>query len=166
MFRWLNSAGSVFKDPLPGSTNYLSAYDSQGRLIRVKEAKRARDVTERMDEENRSEESANEPEIDGGRGNGREPKLNYHTVDAIPRETEEDMVPFPGNKQFQSQAVLSEDLKEVIWHLVIQKGMSVRRVSASYLVDMRRVAAVVRLKEVEKQWEREVSLPPAIVALA
>jgi hypothetical protein len=36
--------------------------------------------------------------------------------------------------------------------------MDLQGVSAAYGVDMRRVAAVVRLKTVEKQWIEEVSL--------
>ncbi|KAL2156891.1 hypothetical protein VTH06DRAFT_2764 [Thermothelomyces fergusii] len=35
------------------------------------------------------------------------------------------------------------------------KGMPLKAVSAQYHVDMRRVAAVVRMKEIEKRWERE-----------
>lgn len=35
MFAWLNSpAGDAFKHPLPNSTNYLSAYNRQGKLLR------------------------------------------------------------------------------------------------------------------------------------
>ena len=158
MFDWLNGPGSVFRDPLPGSTNYLSAYTQGGQLIRVQEAKK-------QQEKKGDGESAIETDEDGDstipgreRSKGRPENLNYETGQGIPVETEEDMVPFPTNKQFRSQSVLSEELKEVIWHLVIQKGVSVRRVSATYHVDMRRVAAVVRLKEVEKQWEREVGL--------
>ena len=162
MFTWLNGPGSVFRDPLPGSTNYLNAYNKGGQLIRVQEAKKRQ-------EKKGDGQSASEIDEDGetapnsGRDNkkGRSDNLNYQTGEGIPAETEEDMIPFPANKQFRSQAVLSEELKEGIWHLVTQKGVSVRRVSATYHVDMRRVAAVVRLKEVEKQWEREVSFVPS-----
>src|SRR5215471_10098677 len=37
MFWWLNGPGAAFKHPLPGSTNYLSAYDRKGKLLRVEE---------------------------------------------------------------------------------------------------------------------------------
>ncbi|KKY29094.1 hypothetical protein UCRPC4_g00283 [Phaeomoniella chlamydospora] len=37
MFAWLNGPGKNFKDPLPGSTNYLGAYDKKGRLLRQRD---------------------------------------------------------------------------------------------------------------------------------
>jgi transposase len=55
--------------------------------------------------------------------------------------------------------VLSEELREKIWEKVMQEGDSVRDVSASLGVEMSRVGAVVRLMEIEKEWERVVSLP-------
>ena len=158
MFRWLNGPGRVFRDPLPGSTNYLSAYDKDGRLIRVKDADNTREARENENAKSQDEAAEDAPEVTGKHDGEKRTQLNYAVGKGMPRETEEDLVPFPHNPQFRSQAVLSEELKEVVWHLVIQKGVSVRKVSATYQIDMRRVAAVVRLKEVEKQWEREVSV--------
>jgi hypothetical protein len=66
--------------------------------------------------------------------------------------------PFPLNPLFRSQPVLDETTRELIWDKVIMRGEALKAVSAEMGVDVRRVAAVVRLKEVEKQWEREVSL--------
>ena len=157
MFRWLNGPGSVFRDPLPGSTNYLAAYDRDGSLIRLKGAKAAR----RKEHESVGSEiegTGGTSEPNGRREDGRGPGTSLAADEGIPRETEEDMIPFPLNPQFRSETVLSEELKEVLWHLVAQKGVSVRKVSATYHIDMRRVGAVVRLKEVERQWERDVSL--------
>lgn len=31
MFGWLNGPGRVFKDPIPSSTNYLTAYEKDGK---------------------------------------------------------------------------------------------------------------------------------------
>ncbi|KAK4102812.1 hypothetical protein N658DRAFT_494873 [Parathielavia hyrcaniae] len=64
-------------------------------------------------------------------------------------------MPFPTNAHFQSLPVLSEQARETIWEAVMVKGMPLKAVSAQYHVDMRRVAAVVRMKEIEKKWERE-----------
>lgn len=72
--------------------------------------------------------------------------------------TGSDSKPFPGNSLFVSEPVLSEESREEIWRKVVQEGEAIKSVSANFGVDMRRVAAVVRLKEVEKAWEREVSL--------
>lgn len=66
--------------------------------------------------------------------------------------------PFPLNPLFRSQPVLDEQTRELIWDKVIMRGEALKAVSAEMGVDVRRVAAVVRLKEVEKQWQREVSL--------
>ncbi|RGP60947.1 37s ribosomal protein mitochondrial [Fusarium sporotrichioides] len=63
--------------------------------------------------------------------------------------------PFPLNPLFRSQPVLSDQTREIIYDKVISKGESLKAVSAEMHIDVRRVAAVVRLKEVEKQWKSE-----------
>ncbi|KAH7158265.1 eukaryotic mitochondrial regulator protein-domain-containing protein [Dactylonectria estremocensis] len=60
--------------------------------------------------------------------------------------------PFPLNPLFRSQPVLDDTSRELIWEKVTVRGDSIKSVSAEMGVDVRRVAAVVRLKEVEKQW--------------
>lgn len=64
--------------------------------------------------------------------------------------------PFPLNRQFFSQPVLSEALRQEIWKRVKVDGKSVRTVSVEMGVEMRRVGAVVRLVEVENRMRREV----------
>lgn len=66
--------------------------------------------------------------------------------------------PFPQNPLFRSQPVLDEHTRELIWEKVTQRGESLKAVSAEIGVDVRRVAAVVRLKEVERQWVKDVSV--------
>ena len=75
-----------------------------------------------------------------------------------PMERISDLRPFPNNKEFWSQAVLSEGLRETIWQRIMREGHSVREVSAKLGVEMARVGAVVRLMEIEKEWQRIVSL--------
>ena len=76
--------------------------------------------------------------------------------------------PFPLNPLFRSQPVLSNGMRELIWQKIMQRGESIKAVSAEMGVDVRRVAAVVRLKEVQRKWESQVSillcssLPPRI----
>lgn len=65
--------------------------------------------------------------------------------------------PFPQNPLFRSQPVLDEQTRELIWEKITQRGESLKAVSAEMGVDVRRVAAVVRLKEVERQWVKDVS---------
>lgn len=63
--------------------------------------------------------------------------------------------PFPNNPLFRSQAVLDDTTRELIWLKIMQRGESIKAVSAEMGVDVRRVAAVVRLKEVQREWEAQ-----------
>ncbi|PGH12293.1 hypothetical protein AJ79_04359 [Helicocarpus griseus UAMH5409] len=108
--QWLNGPGAAFKEPKPGSTNYLSAYNNQGVLIRSKEGQKAGS------------------------------------------ETLEDLRPFPLNPSFVSEPVLSEELRNEIHRQVVELGKPPREISVLYGVDLKRVAAVVRLVELEKKW--------------
>ncbi len=138
MFSWLNGPGANFRNPLPGSTNYLNAYDPNGRLVRATNRER------RSDSENSEDEAA-----------GLSTEKNLQGDEPIPKESLDDLMPFPMNRQFRSQSVLSEDFKDEIYKRW-QNGDSVRRVSADLQVEMRRVGAVIRLKAVEEQWKSQV----------
>ena len=161
MFRWLNGPGAVFRHPLPGSTNYLNAYDRDGRLIRAidrslgkKEQKMEEDEDEIDEDEEVDEDGEIIPKI---KQKSKKPRIK-ETKDEppLPKENAEDLVPFPMNRQFRSQHVLSEELKDAIYEMVMVDGKSVRNVSATLGVEMNRVGAVVRLKAVEKEWEKKV----------
>ncbi|MCJ1399797.1 hypothetical protein MMC11_003000 [Xylographa trunciseda] len=141
MFRWLNGPGAVFRSPLPGSTNYLNAYSANGRLIRLQDTTRSK----AKDADGELEDSSDAGEV-------KDTTANIAGEVPIPRETADDLMPFPLNRQFRSQAVLSEEMKDEIYKRVTQQGKSVRLVSAELGVEMRRVGAVVRLKSVEKEW--------------
>ncbi|KAI0542684.1 eukaryotic mitochondrial regulator protein-domain-containing protein [Xylaria digitata] len=60
--------------------------------------------------------------------------------------------PFPLNPYFKSAKVLDERSRELIWEKIMRDGETIKAVSAEFGVDIRRVAAIVRLKEVEKDW--------------
>jgi len=147
MFRWINGAGSVFRDPLPGSTNYLNAYDAGGNLIRLRSGR------DTEDEKGKDEEGLSA--VPGEEG-AEDDSKNYINGKAIPRETADDLMPFPLNKEFRSQPVLSEALKDEIFRRVTVERKSVKVVSAEMGLEMSRVAAVVRLKSVEQEWTRTV----------
>jgi hypothetical protein len=166
MFRWLNGPGNVFRHPLPGSTNYLNAYDRSGNLLRArdsiaggkkdgKEAKQEKDNDEDEDGASLELDDAARTAKKGKEENRPSTEQNMTGV-PLSKETTEDLMPYPMNRQFRSQPVLSEDLKDAIWKRVMENGKSVRDVSAALGVEMRRVAAVVRLKAVEKEWEKQV----------
>ena len=162
MFRWLNGPGSAFRNPLPGSTNYLNAYDRNGRLVRAENRSPRQLNREKEDKKDEEEEEDKEADEDGGILPARTKKVQGARVTdtkdgpPLPKESAEDLMPFPMNRQFRSQRVLSEELKDAIYERVMEEGSSVRNVSAALGVEMNRVAAVVRLKAVEKQWEKEV----------
>ncbi|EAW12787.1 mitochondrial 37S ribosomal protein mS45 [Aspergillus clavatus NRRL 1] len=63
--------------------------------------------------------------------------------------------PFPLNPNFVSEPILSEELRKEIYRRVVDRKQSVRAVSVDLGVDMRRVAAVVRLVELEKRWKQQ-----------
>lgn len=128
MFSWLNSRGQNFIDPVGQNTNYLTDYDRDGS---------------RREDEERPRFNAADEEADGRereRASRKRPKT-----------------PFPLNDHFVSQPILSEKLREEIWRRVTVDKKSIRNVSVELGVEMRRVGAVVRLLEVEKQWRAEVS---------
>ena len=164
MFRWLNGPGSVFRHPLPGSTNYLNAYDRNGALLRAKDRSPGKNGQAKEEDKEEEEIDEEEEELDGDgeivpkkTQKIKEVKVK-ETKDGspLPKENTEDLMPFPLNRQFRSQHVLSEELKDAIYQRVMVDGQSVRTVSAALGVEMSRVGAVVRLKAVEKEWEEQV----------
>lgn len=93
--------------------------------------------------------------------NGKD--LKTHTpgqVNYLGGEKGSRLRPFPSNPAFISQPVLSEEARELIWHKVMVNWEGIKAVSAELGVDQRRVAAVVRMKEVEKDWQKNVCIHP------
>jgi hypothetical protein len=133
MFAWLNGPGENFRHPVHNSTNYLTAYDARGK-----------------------------PREDQNRPQGRD-TADTRALDAAAESKPQNLTrPFPLNRTFFSQSVLSEPLRQEIWRRVKVDGKSVRTVSVEMGVEMRRVGAVVRLVEVENRMRKEVSLPSYI----
>lgn len=64
--------------------------------------------------------------------------------------------PFPNNQAFVSESILSEELRNEIYVRVVEQKKSVRAVSVQFGIDMRRVAAVVRLVEMERRQRAQV----------
>jgi len=182
MYAWYKGAGKAFRQPLKGSTNYLSAYDKQGNLVRAggkdgrKGRQRDQDVEPETDAKIVEEEEADAARRDQEdeslsdedrsiRREQRELARNTRTSNmadseargGVPKERPQDMRPYPLNQSFRSQPVLSEELREQLYVQVAIYRHDLSSVAASFGVDIRRVAAVVRLKTVEKQWEAEVS---------
>ena len=147
MFQWLDGPGAVFRNPLPGSTNYLNAYDDKGNLLRAMQKGRKND-----DDEGDNENTGDMDDLVGDTSQ----RQNLSGNKPIPRESMSDLRPFPLNRQFRSQSVLSEELKNEIFHRVVTVGKGVKTVSAELGVEMSRIGAVVRLKSVENEWVKQV----------
>lgn len=92
--------------------------------------------------------------ISSGSAENKETKPRRREKDdnSLPPETEEDLRPFPINKFFRSQPVLSEDLREAIYQRVKRDNATVSLASVEFGVSNERVGAVVRLKQMEKEW--------------
>lgn len=135
MLQWLRGPGAVFRIPRSGSTNYLSAYDKEGKLNRAKAHGK---------EAGETEEETNDQDL-------------KENKEQLPPETAEDLRPFPLNPFFRSPPVLSLRLRDEVYERVVGKGQSIREVSQILGIDMNRVGAVIRLKRVELDWLREVN---------
>lgn len=174
MFAWLRGPGKSLRNPLPGSSNYLSAYDRQGQLLRARQNEEDEQKQDEFDVDE-AEEAIQTREREAGVGEEeileraeqrelrRTARVEAEQRDGIPKERQSDLRPYPLNRDFRSQPVLSEELRKQIHHLVAERGVDLKSVSAAFGVDIRRVAAVVRLMEVENQWVKEVSVNSILV---
>jgi hypothetical protein len=88
-----------------------------------------------------------------------------HSADAR-QQRPQNLRPFPLNPTFQSQPVLSEELREMIYLKVVRDQLSVRTVSTLMSVSMERVGAVVRMKQMERDWIQKVSSPYSLFSAA
>ncbi|KAI1922771.1 hypothetical protein LOZ65_003455 [Ophidiomyces ophidiicola] len=151
-YSWLKGVGANFKHPIPGATNYLTAYDKLGKPLNKQHGTSASDAEsgQQQQEEEWQQEKDDDTVLTGD--------------GLLQRQVKSHLRPFPLNPTFVSQSVLSEDLRNEIYQQVKVKGKGVRAVSVLFGVDMRRVAAVVRLVELEKQMirqEKPLALPYA-----
>ncbi|KAL4870328.1 hypothetical protein BDV12DRAFT_166146 [Aspergillus spectabilis] len=96
---------------------------------------------------------------DGSAFKNHTPGSTNYMGDAIVRRRDSEATTrskvFPLNSNFVSESVLSEELRNEIYERVMVKKKSVRAVSVDMGVDMRRVAAVCRLVELEKRMRQQ-----------
>ena len=156
----------------------MSAYDKYGNLVRSRRGRDGKPSSNQRGQESEEivevapveeeeaiqakerEQGLDEDEITAGaakRAAQRDAHAENEARDGKPKERPGDMRPFPLNQAFRSESVLSEELREEVYRQVVGAGVDVSTVSAAFGIDLRRVAAVVRLKSIEKGWESEVS---------
>jgi hypothetical protein len=155
---WLNTTGAAFKQHRPGETNYLSGLNSRGQRIREEEEEKEASEAAKADaaaqgdgaedgENVKALKDAAEDDSQRGRGGRRENR----------GPDPKTLLPFPLNPHFYSQTIPSASLRTEVWKRVQVEGKSVRQVSVELGVEMRRVGAIVRLVELEKRMEAQVS---------
>ncbi|KAI9726963.1 MAG: hypothetical protein M1828_000311 [Chrysothrix sp. TS-e1954] len=171
-YNWVQKVGKNFATPQQGGTNYVTCYDREGKLIRDVEAKaREQEVKEiaaenadperkkRVDEDDESvydeDSDVGEDELGAkasakrarsGKKEGEEKKVN---------KRKEDLQPFPHNREFRSEPILSTAMRDEIYSRIMEKGKTIRQVSQEMQVEMKRVGAVVRMKTMEQDWIKE-----------
>lgn len=151
MYAWLESQGAAFRDHIPGSTNYLGAYNKSGVLLRMSRSRQGAGEQPKTGQDRDLQEINN---ADGLENIETKSNTKEYSATEIPPETRFDRIPFPSHKDYVSEQVLSEEFRENIWYKVMKEGLTVREVSALTSVEMSRVGAVVRMKEIEKTWRR------------
>ncbi|KAI5290018.1 hypothetical protein KEM54_002663 [Ascosphaera aggregata] len=126
---WLAGPGQAFKHPSPLGTNYVTAYNNDGTPFRPG--------------------PSSYEQSEGNDANSVKKQDDERSLQG------QSLRPFPLNPAFVSQPILSEALRNELYKKVVVEGRSVRAVSVMYGVDIRRVAAVVRLCELEQRWIAE-----------
>ena len=148
----------------------MGAYDKQGNLVRAMGRRRpaaagSETLTDKESED--AERTEQDPPAEGlepvdelemavRRQEEKEQASKKEEDIELPPETREDLQPFPLNKFFRSQPVLSEELREAIYDFVVKEGKTVPLASITFGVSNERVGAVVRLKQLEKEWIAQV----------
>lgn len=174
MLSWLNQTGKEFKIPREdrtpmylGGLGSLSDFDASKAFNASAAAKGQEGSVDPKEKDNDSnvEGEAEAEDFDpsreerktaeglGGAADGRLDKAREEKRKIGIKE----LTPFPLNNAFSSQPVLSEQFRETIYTKAVEDKMSVRSISAESGVTMERVAAVIRMKQMERDWVKQVS---------
>lgn len=146
MWAWLNTAGKNFIQPQEGlATTYLTTYSAKSNFT-----ERRNEFQDDGSQARKKSSTDDAPETEDAKA------LAEAAVQDVEQGLEGSPYPFPLNRAFQSEAVLSEELRLEVWKRVQVDKQSVRQVSADLGIEMRRVGAVVRLVELEKKMRAEV----------
>jgi hypothetical protein len=143
MLEWIQLHGKDYKRPLKqGGTNYLT------------DKRKGSDRAEEEDGGPAAEDGSAFEDV-AGPVNGAQGLLQR--LNATKSLKAKARKPFQQNNTFFSMPVLSEGLKEHIYTYVTLDGHSIKKTSEHFGVSIDRVAAVVRMKQIERNWVKEVS---------
>ena len=177
MYQWLLGSGDKYRKAKPDGPNYLDSPMSrtQNATRRQGNAPQAKtpmeEVTEavgQLDEVPASPEDVTGSAVRTATGPMSEEEEYYDTMNRLKKardapstasrrdQTAQKQYPFPSNHHFVSQPVLSEELKEAIYKDIKAQGKTVRETSERFQVSMERVGAVVRMKQMERDWLEQV----------
>jgi Eukaryotic mitochondrial regulator protein len=156
MRQWIDTEGQAYRRPAPdGGPNYLKRRGGAGRR---------KDDSEEMDDDEshalelESQRDAVDAALEvemkvlDGEDFMRKLGTNQGLAQKWPQK------PFELNPYFVSLPVLSEMLKEAIYKYVLVDGHDVRNASEHFRVSVERIAAVVRMKQIERNLVKAVSL--------
>lgn len=172
-FGWLNGPGRRYKEfnPTLGPTYLPPAFGPAARFAEGQGAEE-KELVDKEEEGEEGEEGAEQEDGNEAAGEleGQEEKRGRREgKDAGDRDRgtrpRQRLHPYPLNTAFQSEPVLSEALRERLWREVVVRKKDIMVVGARYNVSNERVAAVARLKQVEKDWEAQVSLMCLLFAI-
>jgi Eukaryotic mitochondrial regulator protein len=148
MLQWIETEAQSLKRPNPiGGPNYLQRIKRKGRNL-GEDNKRS---TASVDAENEGGSPLEDTAVTNADSYLR--KLNSSSGLRLKRK----LRPFDLNPYFVSMPVLSEMLREQIYKYVVDDGHSVKEASEHFLVSNERVGAVVRMKQIERNWVQAVS---------
>lgn len=172
LYGWLNGPGVQYRQHIPGQTNYLGHNagkdsDENAELARSAEA----EETDNLDDVDNEASGADDEALidletglpianaDGAHGSSAaESKELDDEAKRKAAQNARGSRPFPLNRYFQVDPVLSDELREEIYQQLIQRNMPLFAISSRFGVTMERCAAVARLKQVEKDWVAQVCL--------
>jgi hypothetical protein len=146
---WLESSGEQYRRPTPGRPNYLRPEDGGGHQLDAQsDAAAAREDSGR---------SSMLGDMEAQVGDEVAQSVTRRMQQAVkPSKLPPNPRPYGLNLYYRSERVLSEELKEAIYLQWAEHSASLKDISQRYFVCVERVGAVIRMKQIERNWLKEV----------
>jgi hypothetical protein len=147
MLQWLQLEGQQYRRPSPGGgTNYLMSRREKAEQYKdTPDPKKARKI-----DKGNTGETIRVTDV----ASYMEKLKQTKSFERSPYP----LKPFAQNDKYTSQTVLSETHKEAIYRYVVTEKKDVKRASERFKVSIERVVAVVRMKQIERDLAKNVSI--------